>query len=235
MNSILTAQNITVVYKIGYKSVKILDDISFSVEFGEYLCVIGSNGSGKSTLVKSLLGLINVAKGNVSLGVSDNEISYLPQVNTIPQDFPATIYEVILSGTQTNNKELPFYKKTNHENAREALRLVDLDQIQNRKFGELSRGQQQRVLLARTLAKKPKLLFLDEPCASLDEDISNQFYDILEKLNKEQKVSIVMISHDLAQVAKYATHVLYLNKKTLFCGTMEKWSNFPHKDVKCIH
>ncbi|MDR3178794.1 MAG: ABC transporter ATP-binding protein [Oscillospiraceae bacterium] len=231
---ILEAKNISVTYKVGHRKNDILKDINFTIEKGEYLCIIGSNGSGKSSLMKALLGLVPCSCGEVSFKLSKNEISYLPQKNTILSDFPATVYEIVLSGSQKKGIILPFYKKENQKKALYALKLVDMLEIKKYNFGELSIGQQQRVLLARALVKEPKLIFLDEPCAALDEATSNRFYNILENLNKKQKTTVIMVSHDSSQVEKYATHVLHLDKKILFYGKINRWLVF-NKSVKCIH
>jgi zinc transport system ATP-binding protein len=232
--SLVKVNNLTVKYKVGNKVTKALDDIDLSVESGDYLCIIGSNGSGKSSLLKALLGLVPTNGGSVNIGISKDETSYLPQINSIPSDFPATVGEIVLSGTQKNRKHLPFYKQKNHIDTDMALSSIGLLNLKKRKFGELSGGQQQRVLLARALVKDPKLLFLDEPCSGLDEAVCSQFYNILKKLNKEKNVTVIMVSHDSLQVERYATKVLHLSKKVVFYGNINSWKRH-HQHVSCLH
>jgi len=230
---VINVKNLYIIYKNNSKIIKAVKNINFSLDFGEYLCIVGNNGSGKSSLMKALLGLVPISGGNIKLGVGKSEIAYLPQINTIPLDFPATVQEIVLSGTQKNTLNL-FYKKQDFKNADHALEFLDLIKLKNRRFGDLSGGQQQRVLLARALAKKPKLLFLDEPCAGLDETVTRKFYNILENLNKNNKTTIVMISHDSCQVENYSSKVLYLNKEILFYGNSAQWIS-SNKKVGCVH
>jgi zinc transport system ATP-binding protein len=227
-------KGVTVKYKIGHKVINAIEDISLNVKYGECFCIIGRNGSGKSTLLKAILGLVPVSCGSINLGVSKNEISYLPQITTIDPNFPATVGEIILSGAQKSQKTLPFYRRQNYLDVDSTLDIVGIQELKSRKFGELSGGQQQRVLLARALIRSPKILFLDEPCSGLDESISQHFYDLLENLNKEHRVTIVMISHDSLQMEKCATSVLYLAKRALFYGTIKEWL-ITTKRISCIH
>ncbi|MDR1253703.1 MAG: ABC transporter ATP-binding protein [Oscillospiraceae bacterium] len=231
---IIKVERVTINYKVGHRVVKAVDDVNLDIQYGEYFCILGSNGSGKSSLLKAMLGLIPISSGTINLEISKNEISYLPQVNAIPSDFPATVNEIVISGTQKKRNNLPFYKREDYHNLESALSSVELSELRNRKFSELSGGQQQRVLLARALVKNPKLLFLDEPCSGLDESISKHFYSLLKYLNEEQKVTIIMISHDSSHVEKYATNILHLAKKVIFYGNINQWIG-DHKRVSCIH
>ena len=234
INKILEVQNLAVFYKDNFKVLKAVEDVSFSVHAGDYLCIIGSNGSGKSSLMKAILSLVPVCKGLVSFGVKRNAVSYMSQVNEIRSDFPATVLEITLSGLQKSGKKIFFYDKSSRKNADKVLETVGLFELKNRNFSDLSTGQKQRVLLARALVSEPKIIFLDEPCASLDEEISQEFYNILSRLSKNQNISIVMISHDSLQVQRYATHVLHLERNVLFYGNIKDWL-LKKQNVKCVH
>ena len=210
-------------YNIGYKNISAIKNINLHIKEGEYICIIGNNGSGKSTLIKSILSLVKLNSGGIKINCKKNEISYLPQNNAIFNDFPATVKEIILSGTQQTGFCFPFYKKEDHNLANLAIKSTKLEALVGRRFGELSGGQQQRVLLARAICKKPKLLVLDEPCTGLDESVSKNFYNLIYKLNKENKTSIIMVTHDMDKALNYANRIIKLNKEILFDGNI---SNF---------
>ena len=200
-----------------------VEDVSFSVHRGEYICLIGSNGSGKSTLMKSIVGLVPITKGSVNLKIAPDAFAYMGQINQIEKGFPATVWEVVLSGTQKREKRLPFYTKKDKEVAKRAMETFDILPMANRRIGNLSGGQQQRVLLARAFCRNPQLLILDEPCAGLDQKITEEFYNILDHLNKEKDVTILMASHDMAQVSSYASRVIVMNQKMEFDGDANEW------------
>lgn len=224
--NLIKINNLNVSYKVGYKNISVLKNITFQVNSSEYICIVGNNGSGKSTLIKSLLGLIPVYKGQILKNCQKDEISYLPQSNSIPINFPATVEEIILSGTQNTVRRLPFYTKENKTLAQKAMEKAEVSKFSKRRFWELSGGQQQRVLFARAIAKNPKILILDEPCTGLDPVVSESFYKLLSKTNSEQKTTIIMVSHDLHSVKKYASKVLVLNKELLFCGSVRDWDKY---------
>lgn len=152
-----------------------VEDVSFTVKEGEYICLIGSNGSGKSTLLKGITGLVRVTRGNIIYQVKKDEYAYLSQSHLIDRNFPATVYEVILSGTQRQDKWTPFYTKADKKMASRAMEMFGVTQFKDRRIGHLSGGQQQRVLLARAFCRHPKLLLLDEPCAGLDPVMTKEF------------------------------------------------------------
>lgn len=220
---ILTVNALNVSYRVGHQPILALKNISFSVGFGEYLCVAGCNGTGKTTLVKAILGLVAPTSGSVHLACKKSRISYVPQKNVIPKDFPATAHELVLSGTQNPGFRLPFYTKSDRTLAKNMLEKVGLSPHSNRRISELSGGLQKRALIGRAMCKSPKLLILDEPCASLDEPAVIGIYRTLKEINERDGVTIIMISHDLKNVGKYATHVLELSGSMRFFGTVENW------------
>ena len=206
---------------LGYDSA-LVRDLSFTVHTGDYLCILGENGAGKSTLMKTILGLMAPLEGSVTLsgGVRANEIGYLPQQTQAQRDFPATVWEVALSGCQSRCGLRPFYTKAEKELARQSLRRMDLEPFSKRCYRELSGGQQQRVLLARALCAARKMLLLDEPVAGLDPPSSRELYRIIAQLNEKEHMTILMISHDTGAALRYASHILYLGEQTFF-GTRE--------------
>lgn len=215
---LLEVKNLSVVYKNGYKTNLALKNVTFDIFAGEYICLVGDNGAGKSTLIKTILGLIDNYNGVVSVKCLKNQISYVPQLSTIPLDFPATVDEIVLSGTQVSGEYSPFYRQSAKLAAEIAIKNVNLKNFTKRRICELSGGQRQRVLLARALCKMPKLLILDEPCAGLDEKTTEEFYQILVNLNKNNGTTIIMVSHDLLRVKKYATRVIKLENKIVYDG-----------------
>ena len=209
---------------LGYEGQKILSDLSFSVNSGDYLCILGENGSGKSTLMKTILGLHKPMKGKVltSDGLNKNEIGYLPQQTSIQRDFPASVREIVLSGFQGQCGLRPFYSRAQKKAADENIELMGISHLKKRCYRELSGGQQQRVLLARALCATKKMLLLDEPVAGLDPVVTEEMYRLIEKLNKERSITVVMISHDLDAALRYATHVLNVGSKFSY-GTVAQY------------
>ncbi len=207
----LTCQNL----ELGYDGVTILKDISFKVEQGDYLCIIGENGTGKSTLMKAILGLIQPMKGEILWGdgCKAGEIGYLTQQSQIQREFPASVKEIVYSGFQKQCGWRPFYNRAEKEMAHALMRKMGIDQYAKRCYRKLSGGQQQRVLLARALCATQKILFLDEPVTGLDPKVSAEMYEVVKELNEKDGVTIIMISHDVRTAVKYADHVLLLGEK----------------------
>ncbi len=220
--SILSVKNLT----ISYQSVNAVNNVSFDVEEGDYFCIVGSNGSGKSSLIKSIVGLVPIKGGTITSKLKKEEIAYLPQLNTISRDLPATVFEIVMTGTQKKARRLPFYSKEDVKIANEVMEMLEIKEFANRQIGALSGGQQQRVLLARALSRKPQLLILDEPCSGLDENITSSFYRTLTDLNKNKGVTIFMVSHDLHEVRNNAKHVAEMNRNLNFVGTARDWQNY---------
>ena len=211
---------------IGYEGRVIRDHINFSLHKGDYLCVIGENGSGKSTLMKTLLHLLPPVSGSVLLGdgLGSNEIGYLPQQTVIQKDFPASVREIVLSGCQNHCGIRPFYNKEEKRLSEEMMDKLQITHFRNRCYRELSGGQQQRVLLARALCATRKILLLDEPVSGLDPKVTEEMYRLIEQLNHVDQITIIMISHDIREAVKYASHVMYLGED-IFYGTKQEYEN----------
>ena len=226
--SLISINNLDVNYRIGYKTVFVLKDINLNVNSGDYLCILGNNGSGKSTLIKTILGLNPISRGEIKINCQKSDISYLPQASGISSDFPATVEEIVLSGTQSiqSGFTLPFYSRKDKVHAEVAIEKAKITNLVKRRFGELSGGQKQRVLFARAIVKNPKILILDEPCTGLDHDTSENFYALLRQVNTEDKTTIVMVSHDLSAVKKFASKVVVLNGELKFCGSVDEWEKY---------
>ena len=209
--------------KLGYESQVVLNHLNFTVNTGDYLCIVGENGSGKSTLMRTLLHLMPALGGTITPGdgLMPNEIGYLPQQTIVQKDFPASVWEIVLSGCQGRCGRRPFYGKEEKDLARENIARMRLEKLTGRCYRELSGGQQQRVLLARALCATRKLLLLDEPVSGLDPKVTAEMYALIEELNREG-ITIIMISHDIAAAVKYASHILHIGKKVFF-GTKEEY------------
>ena len=208
---------------LGYEGDAILKGLSFTVEEGCYLCIVGENGSGKSTLMKTLLGLIPPLAGTLTFGdgLRKNEIGYLPQQTVVQRDFPASVQEIVLSGVQGRMGLRPFYTRREKELARVNMERMSIADFAGRSYRLLSGGQQQRVLLARALCATRKLLLLDEPVAGLDPVVTADMYALIRKLN-EEGITIIMISHDIHAALTYATHILHIGKDVFF-GTKDEY------------
>lgn len=210
---------------VGYDSKVILKNLSFEVNKGDYLCIVGENGSGKTTLIKSILGLIPTISGKLETGegLKSNEIGYLPQQTIVQRDFPASVKEIVLSGCQGRMGLRPFYSKSDRLLAEKNMKKMDITDLSKRCYRELSGGQQQRVLLARALCATQKLLLLDEPVSGLDPRVTAEMYQTIKSLNDEG-ISIIMISHDVDAAVKYASHILHIGND-VFYGTTEEYVN----------
>ncbi len=217
--ALLKAENLT----LGYDNQAIITDLNFEINAGDYLCIVGENGSGKSTLMKTLLHLQNAYGGNIIFGdgLTKKEIGYLPQQTQVQRDFPASVWEIVLSGCQARNGLRPFYSIKEKKLAEDAINRMGIDHLKNRCYRELSGGQQQRVLLARALCATRKILLLDEPVSGLDPKVTIEMYDLIEILNNEG-VTIIMISHDINAAVRYASHILHIGA-SVFYGTKEDY------------
>ena len=212
--------------KLGYNSNVVIENLSFSVNKGEYLCIVGENGSGKSTLMKTLLRLLKPLSGTIETGdgLLVDEIGYLPQQTEVQRDFPASVKEIVLSGCQSRCGKRPFYNKEEKKLALEALDTMGITDLAKRCYKELSGGQQQRVLLARALCATQKMLLLDEPVTGLDPQATDEMYELIESLNKKG-ITIIMITHDIEAARKYATHILHIGKE-IFFGAKEDYDKY---------
>ena len=208
--------------QVSYNNHVAIDKINFKIDQGEYVCFIGENGSGKSTLIKTIMGLKKENKGEIKLNISRDEVSYLEQGDLKKIDFPATAKEIIMTGVQKHNK-LPFYTKQDKEKFKKVISELKIEEIVNRRIGDLSGGQKQRVLLARALIREPKLIILDEPATGLDAKITRELYKILNKLNKEQNVTIIMATHDLDELKAIKPRIIFLAITIKYDGDFENW------------
>ncbi|MBD8966007.1 MAG: ABC transporter ATP-binding protein [Coprococcus catus] len=197
---------------IGYGSRIILKHLNFTVNEGDYLCIIGENGSGKSSLMRTILNLQNPISGQILYDhqIQQNGIGYLPQQTSRQKDFPASVREIVLSGCDRRSGFHPFYHASDKKKAVTAMQQLKITHLAHRCYRELSGGQQQRVLLARALCATEKILFLDEPVSGLDPEVTADFYALIRRLNRREGITILMISHDLQATAADATHILHL-------------------------
>ena len=207
---------------LGYENRPIVKNLSFTVNAGDYLCILGENGSGKSTLMKTILNLTPPLAGSIRMeDLKSTEIGYLPQQTQVQRDFPASVQEIVLSGFQGRCGLRPFYTKAEKALASQNLERMGMAQFARKCYRDLSGGQQQRVLLARSLCATRKCLLLDEPVSGLDPKATAQMYEIIAELHREG-ITIIMISHDLNAALDDATHVLHIGEK-LFFGTREEY------------
>jgi len=217
----LSCQNIT----LGYDGKAVLTGLSFDVNKGDYLCIVGDNGSGKSTLMKTILRLQTPISGEITTGdgVEPNEIGYLPQQTAAQRDFPASVTEVIRSGCLNRCGARPFYNAQEKQMVKENMERLAITDLAKKCYRELSGGQQQRVLLARALCATRKVLLMDEPVAGLDPNATTEMYAIIKELN-DSGITIIMISHDIAASVKYASHILHIGgESSLFFGETKSY------------
>ncbi len=209
---------------LGYAGKAIIRNLNFRVNAGDYFCIVGENGSGKSTLMRTLLHLQPPVSGSILTGdgLKTNEIGYLPQQTLVQRDFPASVREIVLSGCQGRCGSRPFYTKAEKELAEENMEKLGIKGFSGRCYRELSGGQQQRVLLARALCATRKLLLLDEPVSGLDPKVASEMYALIARLNRQDGITILMISHDIGAALTYATHILHMGEK-IFLGTKQEY------------
>jgi zinc transport system ATP-binding protein len=205
----------------SYEGNTVLSDVNFKVEAGDYLCIVGENGAGKSTLLKGLLKLKAPSEGTILTdgALKSGRIGYLPQKTAVQSDFPASVFEIVLSGRLNSRGHHPFYTREDKKQASDKMTLLGIESLKNKCYRNLSGGQQQRVLLARALCATQTLLLLDEPVSGLDPVITAEFYRIISMLNKECGITVVMVSHDVAGAVKQSGHILHLSNRQLFFGT----------------
>ena len=209
----------------GYENHDAVIDLNLEIYPGDYLCVVGENGSGKSTLIKGMLGLLKPTGGSLSVAdeLKRGGIGYLPQQTAAQKDFPATVQEVVLSGTLSRRGNRPFYSRAERKLAAHNLERLGIEHLKQKCYRELSGGQQQRVLIARALCATEQLLILDEPITGLDPSAIQDFYHLVKKLNKEDGITIIMVSHDIGNVISQANKILHLHRRVVFCGTAEAY------------
>ncbi len=209
---------------MNYEGVCAVHDVSFSLNEGEFLSIIGENGSGKSTLVKGILGLKQYNNGTIDFnGLKQTEIGYLPQQTEAQKDFPATVSEVIMSGFLGKKKLFPFYTKKDRIKAHKIIDRLGITSIMSKSYRELSGGQQQRTLLARAFCATDKLLLLDEPSTGLDRMITTELYSIISDLNKNNGVSMIMVTHDIEGALLLSDKILHISSDQSFFGSKDEY------------
>ena len=214
---------------LGYGSELAVRDVSFTMDRGEYVCLIGRNGSGKSTLIKGMLGLLEPRTGRIEIAGGPDSTAYLPQMLPGGADFPATVWEVALSGCQRSRGLIQFYSKQDRELAEHTLAMLGIADLARRRVCALSGGQRQRAFLARCLCRNPRLLLLDEPYSGLDPEAADSLSQVLTTLHAAHGIAILMSSHDLGAVAANASRVLVLDRRLLFDGDVGEWLASFHK------
>lgn len=209
---------------VGYDGKIVAENLNFTIENGDYFYIVGENGAGKSTLMKTILGLLKPIRGEIRFGegLRSVDIGYVPQQTEAQKNFPASVKEVVLSGCLSGCGLKPFYSKKQKELAAHNAELMGITALEKRCFAELSGGQKQRVLLARALCAAKKILLLDEPVAGLDPIVTEELYEIIKRLNRDEKMTIIMISHDVEAAIKYASRILVV-KNPPFFGNAEEF------------
>lgn len=221
---IISCKNITV----HNERTLALDDVTFSVKRGEFLTIVGENGAGKSTLVKVMLGIISPDSGSVEIdGTARGKIGYLPQQSSAQRDFPASVEEVVLSGNIGNTGLFPFYTRSHKARAEGYMEMLGITKLAKKSYRALSGGQQQRVLLARALCAADKVLLLDEPTAGLDPLVTKDLYTTVKHLCTEHKMTVVMVSHDIASAVQYSDRIMHLATSLKFIGSVSEYSKTP--------
>lgn len=208
---ILSVKNLSV----SYENKIALQNVSFEVSLGDCIGIVGENGAGKSTLIKAILGLQNIKSGTVCFeNISRSEFGYLPQQSFVQRDFPASVNEVVLSGCAANL----FFSKEDKEKAARMMRRLSIWELRNYSYMELSKGQQQRVLLARALCSAEKLLVLDEPAAGLDYAVTSELYALINDINKNMGITVIVVSHDIDSAVRYFEKILHVNVGIRYFG-----------------
>ena len=224
---VITVENVS----LSYGGIKVIEDVNFALECGDYLCIAGENGSGKTTLLKAITGLKKPDSGAINFGgIKSSEVGYLPQQTDMQKDFPASTREVVLSGFVGSMGLRPFYSKKQKNVADDTMKRLGIYDLRKKCYHELSGGQQQKVLLARAICASGKLIVMDEPTASLDSAASEEFYKIISELNADG-MTVIVISHDIPGIIDHAGKVLYLGEqKPLFFGSVKEYKEkFLHK------
>lgn len=210
---------------LGYDGKTVVSGLNFKVNQGDYLCIVGENGVGKSTLIKTLLGLKKPYAGQIDMSddVKTKQIGYLPQQTVVQRDFPASVKEVVLLGCLSQRGFRLYYNKEEKNLAKENMEKLGITHLANRCYRELSGGQQQRVLLARALCAAKKMILLDEPVAGLDPKATTEMYELIQRLNKNEGLTVIMVSHDVHAFSQYATHILHVAKTDSFYGSKDAY------------
>ena len=239
---IVKIKDLTIRYGNANEAVK---NVSFDIEKGDFLLIVGENGSGKSTLIKGILGLLPASSGSIEfLGDTAKKIGYLPQANEISGDFPARVSEVVLSGYTGKKGLFSFYSARDKKKATEILKYLDIMQLWNKSVRELSGGERQKVLLARALVSATYcgvctekncscheetfchtngLIVLDEPSNGLDPVANSNLYLTLDRLRRDKGMTVVMVSHLVDSASMYANKVLHMDNGIKFFGSRDSY------------
>lgn len=216
---------------LGYDKQVLLKNMNLVIEENDFICVVGANGSGKSTFIKALLGLIKPIKGKIIYkNLPKNFIGYMPQENKIDPNFPASVLEIVLSGTLNNMGYRPFYTKREKDIADKNLKILKIEKLKHKSFRDLSGGERQKVLLARSLSATTKLLILDEPSNNLDSNSRKDLYKTIHTLNEKHNITIIMVTHDLDHDNLIGNKILSLREDDVFYGTTEEFVRRIHND-----
>jgi zinc transport system ATP-binding protein len=215
----------------AYGTEPVLRDINLAVSAGDYLGIIGPNGGGKTTLLKIMLGLLKVRSGTVRLfGKDINEFKEWSKIGYVPQkaanfelNFPATVEEIVLMGRTAKKGLFKMLNKEDRRHVSHALSQVGMREYKDRLISDLSGGQQQRVFIARALAGDPEVIFLDEPTVGVDIKTQEEFYKLLEKLNKEYKITLILVSHDIDVITNEVKNVACINQDLIYHGTSKEF------------
>ena len=225
--NIININNLT----LGYNNIPVIQNLNVKINDGDFVCIVGNNGAGKSTLIKGILGLLKPISGSIELNnIKKNFIGYMPQETKVDSNFPASVYEIVLSGTLNKVGLKPSYSKELKKIADDNLKLLDIYSLKDKCFNELSGGQRQRVLLARSLCSTSKILILDEPSNNLDYNSKKNLYKILQYLNKEKKMTIIMVTHDLDHNNLIGNKILSLQKGNYFYGNTNDFVKKVHHE-----
>jgi len=209
---------------LGYDTKIVFKGLSMQIKEKDYICIVGENGTGKSTFLKGLLGLLKTKKGTIKYeALSKNEVGYLPQIKQNQREFPASVYEVVISGTLSQTWK-PFYTKKEKNLAFESMKTMEIENLKNESFKELSGGQMQRVLIARALCATNRILVLDEPMASLDKKTTNSLYKAIKKIN-DKGIAVLLVTHEYESAKLYCNKVLAFYKDKVFFGTKKEYDN----------
>ena len=224
-NELIVCRNVS----LGYEGQSVLTHLDLTIRTGDYLCIVGDNGSGNSTLLRGLLGLLPPQSGQIlrSPELQRGAIGYLPQQTRAQRDFPATVYEVVLSGCLNQRKNRFFYSAAQKSQALMNLGKLGVLELKDQCYRDLSGGQQQRVLLARALCAASSLLILDEPITGLDPAAAQDLYKTLAYLNEKEHMAVVMVTHDLKAALKSARTVLHIGRSSIFSGTVAEYLASP--------
>ena len=211
---------------IAFEGVVAVEKVSFRVDPGDYLVIVGENGSGKSTLMRAMLGLVRPRSGSIAYGdgLTRERIGYLPQQTAAQRDFPASVEEVVLSGCVNRMGRRFFYNKADKAKAEANMLLLNVTPLRRKSYRTLSGGQQQRTLLDRALCATDAILLLDEPVTGLDPAAASEFYDVIRDLNRKHGVAVVMVSHDLGGAMRDANRVLVMNRGVDFFGGVDAYN-----------